>query len=252
MAKSALRVLQILEYIAQYSDGCTHTQLAQGMDIPKSSVTALLADMQSLGYLTRHPDTNKYCVGVQVLSLANAYLRSLNLARLGSPILSRLYGVVKHFSVLCIAVETDYAVIATESQPAIYTHSLQIGYRAPLYCSAVGKAILSHLPEAEVNRILLASSLDKLTPSTKTSPKEIKQELTDVRKAGIAYSRGENIAGITGLAAPVFDHAGHPVAAIGVASPTHQLKPEDFELIEAELLKSARELSDQLGWRPRR
>ena len=50
MSKSALRVLEIMEYVASERDGCTHTAIAQGLQIPKSSLTALLQDLQSKGY----------------------------------------------------------------------------------------------------------------------------------------------------------------------------------------------------------
>src|SRR5919206_3672179 len=179
MAKSALRVLQIMEYIAEQRDGCTHTQLAHGLNIPKSSLTALLNDLQSQGYLHRNPETGKFTIGIQVLWLANSYLRNLNLARMGTPIVGELYAAVHQFSVLSIPVGTEYVVICTESVPSLFTHTLQIGHRGPLFCSATGRAILAHLPEERVNEILLASPLRALTPYTKTDPAVIKAELRD-------------------------------------------------------------------------
>lgn len=192
----------------------------QGLNIPKSRLTVLLNDLQSQGYLQRNLETGKFTIGAQVLWLAKAYLRNLNLARLGAPIVGELYSAMREFSVLAIPSETEYVVIRTESVPALFTHSLQVGYRSPLYCSAVGRAILAFLPNDRVNEILLASKLQALTPFTKTDPAEIKAELPAIRRTGISYGREENIAGITGNAAPVFDHSGVPVAAVGVAAPS--------------------------------
>lgn len=252
MAKSALRVLQIMEYIAAQPEGCTHSKLAQGLGIPKSSLTALLNDLQSQGYLKRNEETGVFTVGVQVLWLANSYLRNLNLARLGAPIVGQLYAAVRHFSVLAIPRETEYVVICTESVPALYTHSLQIGYRSPLYCSATGRAILAFLPEQRVDEILRASDLTALTPSTKTDPEAIKAELLEVRKTGISRVRDENILGITGIASPVFDHSGVPVAAIGVAATSSQLENDQLPAVELAVQQAASKLSEQLGWRKQR
>ena len=102
MSKSALRVLEIMEHIAQQPQGCTHTEVAQGLQIPKSSLTALLQDMMSKGYLQRNPDTNVFTIGVQVLWLANSYLRNLNLVRLGQPVVASVFSKVQEFTLLAI------------------------------------------------------------------------------------------------------------------------------------------------------
>lgn len=249
MSKSALRVLQILEHVAEQPSGCTHTKLAQGLGIPKSSLTALLNDLQSQGYLQRNAESGIYTIGVQILSLANAYLRNLNLARLGAPIVGELYTAVRQFSVLAIPSGTEYVVICTESLPSLFTHSLQIGFRGPLFCSAVGRAILAYLPEQRVDEILGASDLRPLTPFTKTDPVAIKADLAEVRRTGVSHSREENIAGITGITAPVFDRSGTPVAAVGVAAATGQLENERLPATKAAVKQAAARLSEHLGWR---
>ena len=241
-----------MEHVADQPNGCTHTKLAQGLGIPKSSLTALLNDLQSQGYLQRNAESGIYTIGVQILSLANAYLRNLNLARLGAPIVGELYAAVRMFSVMAIPNETEYVVICTESLPSLFTHSLQVGYRGPLYCSAVGRAILAYLPERRVDEILRASDLTPLTPLTKTDPTAIKAELAEVRKSGISHSKEENIAGITGIASPVFDRTGTPVAAVAIAAPTAQLETAQLPSIGLAVKQAADKLSEQLGWRDQR
>ncbi|MBS3939734.1 MAG: IclR family transcriptional regulator, partial [Actinobacteria bacterium] len=65
-----------------------------------------------------------------------------------------------------------------------------------------------------------------------------------------AYTRDELEPGASGVAAPVFDHTGRAVAAVGIVAPTSRL-PEP-ESIALRVLRSAREISERLGWRPRR
>ena len=52
------------------------------------------------------------------------------------------------------------------------------------------------------------------------------------------------------VAAPVFDHTGRAVAAVGIVAPTARL-PEP-EVVALRVLRAAREISERLGWRPRR
>ena len=65
----------------------------------------------------------------------------------------------------------------------------------------------------------------------------------------MAYTRDELEPGASGVAAPVFDHTGKAVAAVGIVAPTARL-PEP-ETIALRVLRSAREISERLGWRPR-
>jgi DNA-binding IclR family transcriptional regulator len=249
MAKSALRVLEIMEFIANERDGCTHTAIAQGLGIPKSSLTELLQDMVSKGYLQRKPDSGIFTIGVQVLWLANSYLRNLELVRIGQPIVAALFQQVKEFSLLAIPTGSEYVVISTESVPSVLAHSLQVGSRGPLFCSALGKAILAFMPEEQCNAILESGPWPAYTPATKTKLPEIKAQLAETRRTGIGHARGEYIAGVEGFAAPVFNASGVPVASLGVGVLCGELRPEAVPGIEAALKGAANTLSRQLGWR---
>lgn len=236
-----------MEYIAGQPSGCTHTAIAQGLNIPKSSLTALLQDLQSKGYIQRQPDTGAFTIGVQVLWLANSYLRNLNLVRVGQPIVAELYSEVREFSVLAIPSGGEYVVICTESVPSVFGHSLQLGSRGPLQHSALGKAMLAFGPQAWVDEVL-ALLPEAPTRQAKARGPELEKELEQIRRTGIGRSRGEAIAGVEGFAAPVFGAAGVPVAALGVGVPVSELARGEASKIEAALRKLALKLSKQLGW----
>ncbi len=63
MAKSAFRVLEILDLIAQRPSGATHTEISAALKIPKSSLTSLLRDLQLPGYLQLSEGSGKYMIG---------------------------------------------------------------------------------------------------------------------------------------------------------------------------------------------
>jgi DNA-binding IclR family transcriptional regulator len=248
MSKSALRVLEIMEFIANTRDGCTHTAIALGLNIPKSSLTALLQDLLSKGYLQRKPDSGVFTIGVQVLWLSNSYLRNLNLVKLGQPIVAEIYSRVKEFSVLAIPNGSEYVTICTESVPSVFGHTLQIGSRAPMYCSAMGRAMLAFMPNHQVNEILKNGTRPKLTQYTKTSLADIHAALEEVRRTGVAFVREEQLAGVVGFATPVFGATGVPVACLGVGLPASQFKESTAPLIEATLKEASMRLSELLGW----
>jgi DNA-binding IclR family transcriptional regulator len=250
MAKSALRVLQIMEYVAAQRDGFSHTDLAKALEIPKSSLTGLLRDLVSTGYLHKNQETGVFTIGVQVLTLANAYLRGVNIVRLGQPIIGSLFSQINEYSMLCIASELEYVIVCAESVPTPVAHSLQIGHRGPLFCSAVGKAMLAYMPPDQSDAILRKSDRKAITPYTRTDIKSIKADLDEIRKKGIAYSHQENFIGVTGVAAPVLNASGVPVASIGVALPTGAFESRRMKKIETQVKHAAKIFSEQLGWRP--
>jgi len=243
MSKSALRVLEIMEFIGSHSTGCSHTTIALGLGIPKSSLTALLQDLQSKGYLQRHPDTGHFTIGLQVLWLANSYLRNLNLVKLGQPVVAELFTQVKQFATLAIPSGTEYIIICTESTPSVFGHTLQLGSRGPLHSSALGKAILAFSPQSYVDEVLA-----QVRPP-RGKALDIGTDLKAIRKSGVSHSHGEAIAGVDGYGAPVFNANGVPIASLGIGIPAAEVTAKLTAKIESALKKAARHLSLQLGWR---
>ncbi len=248
MSKSALRVLEIMEFIAGHPSGCSHTTVAQGLGIPKSSLTALLQDLQSKGYLQRNADTGFFTIGVQVLWLANSYLRNLNLVKIGQPVVAELFTQIRQFCTLAIPSGAEYVIVCTESTPSVFGHTLQVGSRGPMHTSALGKAILAWMPAAQVEAVLLQAAAAAGARSIKGKAFDIAGELAQARKSGVAHSRGEAIAGVDGYAAPVFNASNVPVASLGVGIPSGEVNSREAARIEAAIKKGARHLSAQLGW----
>lgn len=239
-----------MEFVASRREGCSHTVIAQGLDIPKSSLSALLHDLHSTGYLQRNPETGVFTIGVQVLWLANSYLRNLNLVRLGQPVVAQLFARVREFALLAIPTGTEYVTICTESLPSVFAHTLQVGQRGPLVTSAVGRAMLAYMAPGEVDRILAAPPDAGTVPLSKQAIADIRKQLDVARKRGIGYSYEESIPGVVGIAAPVFNAAGTPVAALGVGIPSAQMKGRDTAPIEEALRQAAAALSGELGYAP--
>jgi DNA-binding IclR family transcriptional regulator len=249
MTKSALRVLDILEYIAEQKNGSTHSQVAQALGIPKSSLTALMKDLVSRGYLILDPDTARFEIGSQVLTLSQAYLRNLNLVKVGQPIVSDMFEKTGEFSAFGIPKNIDYVIICAESLPLPLAHSLQIGERGPMFCSATGKAILAFMPPDQRDSILARSELRAFTAATKTDPVAIRAELETIRATGIAFAREENLPGIIAMGAPVYNAAGTVIGAVSVATPVSRFTTQHQHIVESALKAASADFSGKLGWR---
>ena len=147
------RALDIFELLASSKVGLTLSDLSKLLDVPKSSVHYLLNTLQSRGYVHRNEATKRLLLGLKILTLSNAALSGIELRRHAAPHLRRLMersGLTVHMAVL----EGDEAVLVDKLEPSGATRvATWIGKRMDLHCSAVGKAIMAHLPEEQFERL---------------------------------------------------------------------------------------------------
>jgi IclR family transcriptional regulator, pca regulon regulatory protein len=122
------------------------------------------------------------------------------------------------------------SIAAIDGSEMVYLERLQlplgrlgitqrVGARVPVYCTAVGHAILAYLPVEERMQILNARERAKLTPNTPVSIAEIESRLQKVRENGYAVSDQDTVLGVRVIAAPIFDPDDRPWAAISAAAP---------------------------------
>ena len=94
----------------------------------------------------------------------------------------------------------------------------------PLYCTAIGKALIAAGPP-ELLGDVIAAGLTRRTRRTITDPDTLRTHLERIEIAGAAYEFEESAPGIVCVAAPVLDAAGTPVAAISLMGPATRFRP---------------------------
>jgi DNA-binding IclR family transcriptional regulator len=125
---------------------------------------------------------------------------------------------------------------------------LEVGAQLPVHASALGKAILAYAP-APVIEDLTAEPLPKLTSRT-LSAGELVGQFEAIRERGVARERDEAILGESSIAAPIFDHSGHAVGAIGVVGDTERIVPVGpAKGLVAAVSEAASGISRELGAR---
>ena len=247
--QSLARAVSILEYLAQEGHGQGIAAISEAVGLHKSTCFGLLHTLQELGMVQRHAKTGGFSLGLKTFTLGKAYTDNLDIRRLAQPHLRSLADE---------ALETVHLVIR-EGPHAVYIDKIegphaiaiisQVGSRAKMHCTGVGKAILAHMPPAERDAIL-AQPLEKLTEHTLTDPAALLAELAEIRKNGVAHDRQEIEIGLCCLAAPVFDAAGDCTAAISISGPTTRLTPARMAVLEPSLLRAVAEISRLQGYLP--
>jgi len=122
-----------------------------------------------------------------------------------------------------------------------------LGGSYPLHCSAPGKILLAHGGKELFERIC-AKGLERLTENTLITSAALERDMVEVRRRGWAIDDEEFGRGFLCFAAPVFDHRGVCVAAIGTSVTTIGRTIEDvIERIGPLVRRTAEETSKILG-----
>ena len=250
MVKSATRVFMIMEAVCDEKCGLTQKELSVKLDIPKSSLSVILRDLVTNEYLLMDAPSKRYLLGPQLLTMAGRYLNNQDVVEIGRPLINEAAQETGESGALALLVGWDALLVYKRDSEQPILPSIQVGTRFPLYASAVGKAILAHLPEVDIERYFKTVRLEAITPQTPTDPQILRKELQDIKAGGSAYNRNHYRMGISAIAAPVFDHTGKVAAAVSISILTQSSSPAKEALIEKAISKIADRYSRLLGYSP--
>ena len=248
VVKSADRVIQILETIGLRNGGSTHRDLSEALGIPKGSLSPLLSNLVNRDYVTFDPASKRYRLGSRLLVLTSRYLSTLDLVRIGRPVLRELVAEVNEGGEIAVMKETDILILHKEDCSRPFKYAIAIGDRGPIYATAAGKAILAYVSEDELSRYLSLVKLAPITKNTITNRQTLLRGLKDIRSTGLAYGRDELYDGVSAIAAPIFNLDRSIAGSIVVTLPSARFKPERRRIIEPGLRRAAAEISRQLGF----
>jgi DNA-binding IclR family transcriptional regulator len=242
------RAARILKALASGPRRLGVTELAQRLELAPPTVHGLLQTLQAHGFVEQDRDSGKYQLGAGLLSLGNSYL-DLNELRSRSLVHAERLAARADAAVR-VGVRHGASVIVVHHtfRPDSTLQILEVGAQLPVHASALGKAILAYAADSVVED-LTDEALPKLTSRTLTG-RALRAEFDGIRDQGVARERDEAVLGESSVAAPIFDHAGHAVGAIGVVGDTERIAPRGPAkgLIPA-VTEAARGVSRELGAR---
>jgi IclR family transcriptional regulator, pca regulon regulatory protein len=222
-SQSLERGLAILTAFTPDQPALGISELAQRLDLTRSTTHRYVATLARLGFLDQDDATRKYRLGIRVLDLGFSVLGALGLREIAGPHLQRLTAATGHTSNLAIRDDTDVILIdRIRGRPGRYHHlefSLHVGSRIPSYCSATGKALLAFLPQPDLSELLDRIELLPRGPRTVTGRAALTAELGQTRRTGIAVNDEELESGLRSIAVPIKSRSCEVVAAINLSIP---------------------------------
>lgn len=196
------------------------SQLSRRSGLPLATVHRFAADLVESGLLVRRSDGG-YEIGARMWRLG-LLAPPTKLRELALPHLHDLVAATGHTVHLAVLDGTSALVIERLTGTRTIPTRHSPGAHVPLYCTAVGKALLAYADSALIDAV--TSDLRRHTAYTITDAATLHRQLEEIRRTGLARSSQEHRLGVTGLGAPVNGHEG-VVAALGLLAPlrSHRL-----------------------------
>jgi len=217
------RGLQVLRHLAEQEGGVTLTNLALTASAAPSSVHRTLMTLQKHGFAEFDEQRQTWAIGLEAFRVGSTYLSRTNLVNTASEIMRRLTDETGETSNLAIADDGDVVFISqVETHHAIRAF-FRPGTRSLMHASGIGKALLSHYGESEVEAILANKGLQVFTGKTLATADALRADLQKAREQAWAFDDEEHFDGMRCIAAAIFDASARPIAGISISGPTVRL-----------------------------
>jgi len=237
--KSALRTLDVIEFVVAHRQGVVAQDIAGALGIPVSSLSYLLTTLADRDYLVR--EGRRYLPGPGLERL-RAGPEALPLSDRVAPLVRALKGELNETASFMVQRGWDVEAIVTEASDQALRYAVDPGTRRPLHALAAGKVILAAMDEAGLARYFAETTRAVFTPATRTSDADLRQDIARVTAEGIAIAREEATAGIVGTAVPARID-GQFVGAFSVAVPAVRFDDALEVRVRQALLRAAGALS---------
>ncbi len=229
------------------------SDIAAELGMSRPTTHRYVTTLAALGYLEQDK-SRKYRLGLPVTELGMSALNSTGLREHARPYLEELrretnftvsLGILDGEELLYL----DRVTSSRQAQQKVDS-DVHAGSRRPAYCTAIGKLLLSYLPEGEPQAIIAALQLSKHGPNTIASKRELANELEQIRDEGLAVDDQELAPEVQAIAAPVRSEGGEVIAAIDLVGSRATITVDELVVsLSPRLVSTADRISARLGFR---
>lgn len=246
---SVQRALDILNLFNNQSGELGVTEIAKLLELHKSTVSGLVYTLENNGYLEQNPDNRKYRLGLKLLERASTLLNQIEIRQVAAPFLQQLRDWSQES--INLAIRDEGQVVYVERLLSEQTLGLrsEVGKRADVHSTALGKAMLACLPHDEARQILSSYDLSRYTQNTLTEVDAVMYDLDRTRERGFAIDDEEYELGGRCVSAPILNHLGEPVAAVSISVPLPRIPPERVPYFGKKVKEIAAQISERMGYR---
>ncbi len=216
--RAALRLVEMLAFIATTPNGTTLTELGDALTAPKSSLLAILRVLTGAHYVERVGTT--YRLGDGAFDLARKILGLDHVAATARGLMKRLSDEVSETVLLAMPDDARGLVVYTHIVEGTTNvrYTVPIGETRPYYASAAGRVVLASRSEAWLADYFARTTLTQLRPNTPHTADAVRKAVQLVRRSGVSESYEEVTDGGAGVAAALTERDGRLAAVLVIGA----------------------------------
>lgn len=240
------KALGVLAYVVECGQVVSLKSVSQALGIPKTTAFRYLQTLTRAGFLEHHADRDRYSVGQRLRSIARTDSSISRVRERAHPILQAL--TREYQGTVNLAVRGDGSIVYLDviDGPMGFRTKARSGDAHPLHSTALGKAILAHMPQVEAQDYL-SRPLTERTGRTLIERDELERQLRQIALSGYAIETGENEDGAMCVGVPILDDQGYPLVAISIAVPLARMSTSNAMMAGRKLSEMAARISGSLG-----
>ena len=236
------RGLRILELLAEFEDGLSSTELAELIDVDKSSMSRLMNTLVNYRFAERDEQTRRYYLGTHVQELGRRAGQHASLRDIAQAYLQELATITRENAHVAVYSAPHALTIADIPSTEPLRVVSEVGRRVPVHCSAIGKCLLAFA------EIPMPMSYTRYTDKTIIDAGQLAEQLETIRYQGYAIDDEELTLGVRGLAVPIRNREGRIIATMGLSGPGVRLTYDNIPDLLTLLTEAANKVSAELGF----
>lgn len=240
--QSLIRAVDILDLISSSKKGINVTEIAERLKLHKSTAYRLLQTLEYKNYVKKD-EHKRYKVGKRVIEIGQQALNNIDLRQEMRPFLQKLGEITEE--TVHLGILDDFKVFYIDKVETSHTIRMfsSIGKGGPLYCTAIGKALLAFSEEEYINKFIAQVDFVKYTENTIIQKEKLRSELAEIKERGYAVDNMEHEDKIRCVAAPVFDYSGKLTAAVSISAPAQRMPMERITELSKLLVEYTQKMS---------
>jgi len=218
------KALKILLAYIPYNQEMSTTELSDKLGLHKATVSRTLQVLTRYGMLIQNPQTRKYILGGALIQLGALASQSFHttFVQVAKTYIDELRETLQETVAMEVMSGNEPFMAYVAQGPQRVRIAATVGEMLPWHAAAGSKAILAFSP-AEVHKQILHWPMKRLTDNTIVDPHTFIEHLEVIRREGVSFDNEEIDRGVTGVAAPIIDHQGRPIAAVVVVGPSQRI-----------------------------
>jgi IclR family pca regulon transcriptional regulator len=218
--------LSVIEAFDATRPRLTLADVAKLTGSTRAGARRYLRTLTRLGYAEF--DGRYFNLSPRILRLGYAYLSSASIPAKLQPFLEKISEQTGESSSAAMLDGDEIVYIARAATRRIMSVGLGVGSRLPIYCTSLGRAVLAHRPDAEIDAYLERVRLEPRTRMTLTDKAELREALFKVRVQGFAAINEELEIGLRSIAVPVPQQDGTVNIAINIGTQAARFQPQEM------------------------